>query len=141
MLHDNEIGLKSHRRPAQVRGHRGREGVWLILCGHAHFPPPPTSELQCVHFGSWDSHKNWSLSLPSKESVAAIATGNGWVAAATNKQLLRVFTVGGVQREVISVPGHVITLAGWGPRLAIIYQLAPCIHPSFVLLNFDLFTV
>ena len=45
---------------------------------------------------------------------------------ATNKQLLRLLTVGGVQREVISLPGTPVTLAGWGGRLAVVYQMAPC---------------
>ena len=79
-----------------------------------------------MHFGSWDSHKDWSVPLPSNESITAVAIGNGWIAVATSKRMLRLFTVGGVQREVLSVPGHVITLAAWGPRLSVVYQLPPC---------------
>ena len=45
---------------------------------------------------------------------------------ATNRRHLRVFTVGGVQREVISLPGHVVAMAALGPRLAIVYQTPPC---------------
>ena len=89
-------------------------------------PPPPPSQLHCVHFGSWDSNRDWSVSLTAKESIRAIAVGDGWIAIATNKQMLRLFSVGGVQREVISVPGHPVTLSGWGGRLAIVYQAGPC---------------
>ena len=64
--------------------------------------------------------------MPGKESITAVTIGNGWIAIATSKQLLRLFTIGGVQREVISIPGHVTTLAGWGPRLSIVYQVPPC---------------
>ena len=85
-----------------------------------------SSQLHCVHFSSWDSNKDWSITLPSKESITTVAMGDGWVAVATNKHILRLFTVGGVQREIVSVPGAVVTLAGWGGRLAIIYQTGPC---------------
>ena len=89
------------------------------------FPPPP-SQLHCVHFGSWDSNRDWSVSLAAKESICSVAVGDGWIAIATNKQMLRLFSVGGVQREVISVPGRPVTLSGWGGRLAIVYQAGPC---------------
>ena len=83
------------------------------------------SQFQCVHFNSWDNNKDWSVTLPSKESIATIAMGDGWIAMATNKQLLRLFTVGGVQKEVISLPGPAVTLAGWGGRLAVVYHTGP----------------
>ena len=88
--------------------------------------PSPHSQLQCVHFSSWDNNKDWTITLPSKESIQTVTIGDGWVAMATNKQLLRLLTVGGVQREVISLPGTPVTLAGWGGRLAVVYQMAPC---------------
>lgn len=84
------------------------------------------SQLQCVHFSSWDSQKDWITTLSNKESIQAVAIGDGWIAVATNKLLLRLFSVGGVQREVISVPGHVITLVGWGRCLSVVYQTPPC---------------
>ena len=89
-------------------------------------PLPPSSQLHCVHFGSWDSNRDWSVSLTAKESIRSVAVGDGWIAIATNKQMLRLFSVGGVQQEVISVPGRPVTLSGWGGRLAIIYQAGPC---------------
>lgn len=63
------------------------------------------SQLHCVHFSSWDNNKDWSTSLPSKESITAIAVGDGWIATATSKQQIRLFTISGVQREIISIPG------------------------------------
>lgn len=41
---------------------------------------------------------------------------------ATNKQFLRLYTLGGVQREVISLPGQVVTLNGEGDYVIIVYQ-------------------
>ena len=102
-------------------------------------PPSPHSQVQCVHFSSWDNTKDWTITLPSKESIQTVTIGDGWVAMATNKQLLRLLTVGGVQREVISLPGAPVTLAGWGGRLAVVYQMAPCESSSdFFLVHVNL---
>ena len=85
------------------------------------------SQLQCLHFSTWDSgNKEWSVSLQAKESATGLSLGNGWVAVATDKQLLRVFSLGGIQRDVISVAGVIVGVAGWRSHLAIIYQEPPC---------------
>ena len=87
---------------------------------------PSPSQLQCTHFSSWDNLKDWTIELPSKESIKAVAIGDGWIAMATSKRQVRLFTVGGVQREVISVPGVCVTVCGWGGRMAVVYQTGPC---------------
>lgn len=35
--------------------------------------------------------------MPAKESVVAVAVGRGWAAAATNRQLVRLFSASGLQ--------------------------------------------
>ena len=94
--------------------------------------PPPLSQLQCMNYSCWDSgNKEWTVSLPGKESATGLSLGNGWVTVATDKQLLRVFSLGGMQRDVISVAGVIVGVAGWGSRLAVIYQEPPCeFNPS-----------
>ena len=88
---------------------------------------PSHSQLQCLHFSTWDSgNKEWSVSLPAKESATGLSLGNGWVAMATDKQLVRVFSLGGMQHDVISVARVIVGVAGWGCRLAIIYWEPPC---------------
>ena len=52
--------------------------------------------------------------------------GSGWVAIATNKQYLRLFSLGGIQKEVLSLPGRAVAMAGWKDWLAVVYQTAPC---------------
>eukprot|EP00731_Ephydatia_muelleri_P022174 Em0014g765a len=49
------------------------------------------SQLYCTHFSSWDHSKDWTIPMPSKEGIVCIAIGLGWVAAATSKQMLRLF--------------------------------------------------
>ncbi|CAN0592261.1 unnamed protein product [Ectocarpus sp. 12 AP-2014] len=35
--------------------------------------------------------------MPAKESVVSVAVGRGWAAAATNRQLVRLFSASGLQ--------------------------------------------
>ena len=54
----------------------------------------------------------------------AVCAGKGWVAAATDRRQLRLMTVSGMQREVVSLPGPVVALAGWGDRLMVAVHAA-----------------
>lgn len=80
------------------------------------------SKLQCLHFSSWDTNKEWMVDLPKGEDVLALCLGQGWVAAATSTMLVRLFSIGGVQREVFSLPGPVVCMAGHGEQLLIVYH-------------------
>ncbi|XP_054683509.1 WD repeat and HMG-box DNA-binding protein 1 [Grus americana] len=80
------------------------------------------SKLHCIHFSSWDANKEWTVDMPKDEDIEAICLGQGWAACATSTLLVRVFTVGGVQREIFSLPGPVVSMAGHGEQLMIIYH-------------------
>ncbi|KAM9381306.1 WD repeat and HMG-box DNA-binding protein 1 [Phaethornis superciliosus] len=80
------------------------------------------SKLHCIHFSSWDTNKEWTVDMPKDEDIEAICLGQGWAACATSALLVRVFTVGGVQREIFSLPGPVVSMAGHGEQLMIIYH-------------------
>ena len=45
-----------------------------------------------------------------------------WLAVATNKYLVRVFTIGGVQRHLISIPGPVVSMAMHGGQLLVAFH-------------------
>lgn len=77
----------------------------------------------CLHFGSWDSSKEWVVDLPSKEEIEAIGIGDTWAAVATNKLHLRIFTLSGIQLHVISIPGPVVALSGHGSYLLVVYHI------------------
>lgn len=62
------------------------------------------------------------VDLPNGEDVKALCLGQGWAAVATDALMLRLFSIGGVQREIISLPGPVVCLAGHGEQLLIIYH-------------------
>ncbi|XP_004681910.1 PREDICTED: WD repeat and HMG-box DNA-binding protein 1 [Condylura cristata] len=81
-----------------------------------------TSKLHCLHFSSWDSSKEWIVDMPQNEDIEAICLGHGWAAAATSVLLLRLFSIGGVQKEIFSLPGPVVSMAGHGEQLLIVYH-------------------
>ncbi|KAJ3594117.1 hypothetical protein NHX12_006449 [Muraenolepis orangiensis] len=82
------------------------------------------SKLQCLHFSSWDANKEWVVDLPQGEDVRAVCLGQGWAAAATSARTLRLFSIGGVQKELFSLPGHVVSMAAHGEQLLIVYHRA-----------------
>ncbi|XP_044212022.1 WD repeat and HMG-box DNA-binding protein 1 [Thunnus albacares] len=82
------------------------------------------SKLQCLHFSSWDTNKEWMVDLPKGEDARALCLGQGWAAVATSALMLRLFSVGGVQREVFSLPGPVVCMAAHGEQLLVVYHRA-----------------
>ncbi|XP_033247150.1 WD repeat and HMG-box DNA-binding protein 1 [Drosophila miranda] len=67
-------------------------------------------------------NKEWSLSLPDCESVDALVATSHLVAVATSSSFLRIFSVMGTQREVLSIPGPVVALAGHEHSLMLVYH-------------------
>ncbi|KAJ6652739.1 hypothetical protein lerEdw1_010930, partial [Lerista edwardsae] len=80
------------------------------------------SKLHCIHFNSWDSNKEWTVDMLQDEEIEALCLGQGWAACATSTHLLRTFTIGGVQREIFSLPGPVVSMAGHGEQLLVAFH-------------------
>lgn len=60
--------------------------------------------------------------LPNEE-VMAICCGIGWLAAATDKRRLRIFSTAGIQREIMTLPGMVVAMAGYKNYLIVAVHL------------------
>ncbi|KAF6721013.1 WD repeat and HMG-box DNA-binding protein 1 [Oryzias melastigma] len=89
------------------------------------------SKLQCLHFSSWDTNKEWMVDMPKGEDVKALCLGQGWAAVATSALMVRLFSIGGIQREVFSLPGPAVCMAGHGEQLLIVYHRGtPCFVDS-----------
>ncbi|XP_077569756.1 WD repeat and HMG-box DNA-binding protein 1 [Stigmatopora nigra] len=80
------------------------------------------SKLHCLHFSSWDTNKEWMVDLPKGEDARALCLGQGWAAIATSALMVRLFSIGGVQKEIFSLPGSVVCMAGHGEQLLIVYH-------------------
>ena len=76
-------------------------------------------KLMVNYFSSCDVNKEWSIVL-EEEEIRGVAAGDKWVAVVTSKNYLRMFTAGGLQREVVMVMGPLVTMVGEGDRLLVV---------------------
>ncbi|CAL1269183.1 unnamed protein product [Larinioides sclopetarius] len=81
-----------------------------------------TSKLECHHFGTWDSNKEWIVEMPENEEIEAIALGDGFAACITDKKFIRLYTISGIQCEVFMIPGSVVSCAARGNQLLIVFH-------------------
>ena len=56
----------------------------------------------------------------------AVALGDGWVAIATGLNMLRLFSVGGIQQNILCLPGPVVAMAAHKQKLCIAYSSTLC---------------
>lgn len=83
-----------------------------------------SSKIVCIALSA-SGNREWSMQLPDCESVEAICATSKMVAAVSNLHFLRIFTIMGTQREVISIPGPVVCMAGYEDRILVCYHSAP----------------
>ncbi|XP_078484229.1 WD repeat and HMG-box DNA binding protein 1 [Ciona intestinalis] len=81
------------------------------------------SKLKCVHFSSWDNNKEWVIEMPDGEEIQAVTTGDGWIAVCTDALQVRFFTLGGIQRQILSIPGNVVAMAASMDQLLVAYHI------------------
>ncbi|XP_007886321.2 WD repeat and HMG-box DNA-binding protein 1 [Callorhinchus milii] len=77
------------------------------------------STLQCIHFSSTDANKEWMMVMPKGENIQAVCLGKGWAAVSTDAQIIRIFSIGGVQKEIFSLAGPVVSMTGHGQQLLV----------------------
>lgn len=58
------------------------------------------------------------------ESIEAVAIGQKWVAVATNLWYVRIFSLSGIQREIINLPGPILSMSGLNSYLMVVYHNA-----------------
>ena len=73
---------------------------------------PPLCELQ----------SDWTVPLPAGEEARCLAVGSDFVAVATSRQLLRLFSPAGVQLCILSLPGAPVALAANGDKLTAVFH-------------------
>lgn len=80
------------------------------------------SKLVCILLNSWDGNREWTVDLPEDEDICGLAVTADWIAVATSMNFLRLFTLGGCQREIISIPGPIVAINGSRNRLVVIHH-------------------
>jgi chromosome transmission fidelity protein 4 len=81
-------------------------------------------------YDSWTSDCEWQMKMPAGESILSIATGSSFVAAVTSKRYLRVYSLGGAQRQIISLEGDGVCVSARDDTLAVIWHEAAPIGPA-----------
>ncbi|KAK2582311.1 hypothetical protein KPH14_004650 [Odynerus spinipes] len=81
------------------------------------------SKLVVVVLQGWGSgNKEWSIDLPEGEDGQCVAAGDNFIAVATSRRYLRIFMIGGTQREVIALPGPVVSMNAMRNHLVVAYH-------------------
>ena len=84
-------------------------------------------------YESWAHASEWRVTFPAGEEAAAVATGSSWVAAVTSARMLRVFSLAGAQRQMVSLAGAPVTCCGKGSSLVVAWHAAaPSLMPGGV---------
>ena len=74
-------------------------------------------------FDAWGDNITWSVELPNEEEALVVAAGDGWAAAATNLNFVRIYNAaGGGLKCIVTIPGPVVTMTGFSNYIAIAYH-------------------
>jgi chromosome transmission fidelity protein 4 len=92
-------------------------------------------KLVCIALLS-SGNKEWSTTMPDCEEIKCIATGNSFVAVATDAHYIRLFTTMGTQREIVMVPGPIVCLSASDNKLVAVYHTSnTCNKYSLMIIN------
>ncbi|KAL6444509.1 hypothetical protein ACFW04_001974 [Cataglyphis niger] len=81
------------------------------------------SKIVVIVLQGWGSgNKEWFLDLPEGEESECLAAGDNFVAVATSRRNLRIFMIGGTQREILALPGPIVAMNSLGNRLLVAYH-------------------
>eukprot|EP00730_Choanoeca_flexa_P003859 TRINITY_DN11524_c0_g2_i2.p1 TRINITY_DN11524_c0_g2~~TRINITY_DN11524_c0_g2_i2.p1 ORF type:complete len:1032 (+),score=334.37 TRINITY_DN11524_c0_g2_i2:48-3098(+) len=83
------------------------------------------SVLFCRNLSNWASDETWQVFFPVGEEIEVVAVGGGetgFVAVATNKRYVRLYTNHGVARHVFCLGGNVVTMSAFEEKLFVAYH-------------------
>lgn len=98
------------------------------------------STLMYRPFSSWANNSEWSMRF-EEEEVKVVALGTSWVAAVTSLNFLRIFSEGGLQKNVISLDGPIVTASGFKDELAVVTHISPPLTSNDQMLEFRVFNM
>jgi len=93
------------------------------------------STVMYIQFETWAPNTDWAFHLPPGETTNGLALGEKFVALATSKRYLRLFSYSGIQRHILCLNGDVCTMIAKGHILVIVYFVDGSKHLEFVLFN------
>ena len=78
-------------------------------------------------------NENFRITLSDYEAIQCLAVGKGFIAVATSKKLLRIFSSTGLEVSVTWLKGPVVCMAAFNDMLAVIYHQGLPVDNSFSL--------
>lgn len=91
----------------------------LALCNES------SSKLVCIMLGGFGGSREWSMSMPNCEEILCVAASTKLVAVVTDARFLRIFSVMGTQREILSISGPVLAVSAHENRILVAYHSSP----------------
>lgn len=83
------------------------------------------SIIKVMNFASWwDKNREWSIDLPRREFADCVAASLEYCAVATSERYIRMFSHGGAQLKLVSIPGAIITISSNLEQLFYTYHRA-----------------
>jgi len=79
-----------------------------------------TGKVTVTNFKNSETKNDWSVDLNEGETVDGVAAGEGWVATGSSRNYVRLFTAWGVQREILSVAGSIVSMVGSADKLFVV---------------------
>ncbi|KAI8913330.1 hypothetical protein EDD86DRAFT_187289, partial [Gorgonomyces haynaldii] len=96
------------------------------------FSSESTGSIPCAiqfrHAENWAAKNDWTLELPEGENVVAMAMNDNCVCCVTDKQYLRTFSLSGIQMDIRSLSGPVLSMSGGGNLIMLIQHQAGVYH-------------
>lgn len=88
-------------------------------------------------FSSWSTNSDWTQFLEGEENAVVLGLGKRFAAVGTTpNNLVRLFSLSGIQADVFGVPGPIVTMAACDDHLAIVYAV-----PGTTMLRFELLLI
>lgn len=120
----------NNRKPVRLNDHYhftmgalGEHGVVFASPTHGEAGDPDYRPSVVFYrpLDAWAQNSDWTVHIQNDENVTCIAIGESWVAVATSKHYLRVFSHAGRQMTVMCLEGPVVSMVGRGDSLVIVH--------------------
>ncbi len=95
-------------------------------------------------FVSWQMGTGeWDVALPAGEEALGVAIGDDWAAVATAspQHMLRLFRPSGLQDAPCMLPGPLVTMAGHGDLLGVVYHRGATFGSNHQCLGYSVFRI
>ncbi len=73
-------------------------------------------------FDSWATNSEWTIGLPQSEEAVGVAVGDRFCIVGTNRRMLRIFSLSGLQINLMSMPGEIVCTFAEGDTFGVVYH-------------------